>query len=396
MSDESTGPLVLAHYMPWFSDHKGTDKWRHWSGSSNVFSPDRLQNGKRQIASHYYPLIEPYDSGYRAALDCHVLLMKFAGIDGIIINWCGIDQINDHPILHKNACTMIDSVERAKLRFAICFDFNTVLNADKKRGVKRDYYLHGQEVMKKIQEHFFGGGEYVGTADSPVLLVFGNPDREKPNGDQLKNLLSGFSKADTKALVVTQERPWPEQNARGAFAWPPVEPEECKSGELGWPEFRGYLEGFYNTAERAGERPSRIGLVCPGFHDIYACDGRRDIHKRVLCHGDGSAYEQSLNMALKSGVSFIQIVTWNDWEEGTVIEPSCEYEYRYLETTKRLLEEHGRCVPYSSCDLKLPVKLYQMQRRSGNNGQCRTVSDALFGGDLTRARQLLQSNASSS
>jgi hypothetical protein len=56
-------------------------------------------------------------------------------------------------------------------------------------------------------------------------------------------------------------------------------------------------------------------------------------------------------------IDYLQIPTWNDWGEGTMIEPSLEFGYQRLEI---LQEWFG--VPYNSDELKLTVLLYQKRK----------------------------------
>ena len=70
---------VYAHWMPWFetntSNPLSAGKWGyHWTMANR--NPDVVTDGKRQIASHYYPLTGPYASGDEAILDYQCLLMK--------------------------------------------------------------------------------------------------------------------------------------------------------------------------------------------------------------------------------------------------------------------------------------------------------------------------------
>ena len=52
---------VYAHYMPWFQTPEFSGYWgNHWTMANK--NPDEFINGQRSIASHYYPLIGPYDS----------------------------------------------------------------------------------------------------------------------------------------------------------------------------------------------------------------------------------------------------------------------------------------------------------------------------------------------
>ena len=70
---------VYVHYMPWFETPatSGTNQWgQHWTMANenpNVI----LANGRRQIASWFYPMIGPYDSDDRDVIDYHLLLMKY-------------------------------------------------------------------------------------------------------------------------------------------------------------------------------------------------------------------------------------------------------------------------------------------------------------------------------
>ena len=88
---------VFAHYMPWFetpeSNLEAPGQWGyHWTlqnRNPNIILP----NGQRDIASHFYPLIEPYASSDPDVIEYHLLLMKTAGIDGIIITHRYIEDI---------------------------------------------------------------------------------------------------------------------------------------------------------------------------------------------------------------------------------------------------------------------------------------------------------------
>ena len=51
-------PLVLAHYMPWYEAKPLSQNWG-WHWTMNHFDPERIERGRRSIASNYYPLIGP-------------------------------------------------------------------------------------------------------------------------------------------------------------------------------------------------------------------------------------------------------------------------------------------------------------------------------------------------
>ena len=93
-----------------------------------LFHPECHQpnNGERQIASWYYPLIGPYDSVDPAVLEYHVLLMKLAGIDGVIVDWYGQDNYNDYAVNNQRTLALFDHTRKAGLKFSLCYEDATI------------------------------------------------------------------------------------------------------------------------------------------------------------------------------------------------------------------------------------------------------------------------------
>ena len=59
----------------------------------------------------------------------------------------------------------------------------------------------------------------------------------------------------------------------------------------------------------------------------------------------------------------VQISTWNDWGEGTVIEPSAEFGYRDLEVAQRLRRRHVEPgFSATADDLRLPHRLFKLRK----------------------------------
>ena len=62
----------------------------------------------------------------------------------------------------------------------------------------------------------------------------------------------------------------------------------------------------------------------------------------------------------------VQISTWNDWGEGTVIEPSAEFGYRDLEVVQRLRRRHVEpAFAATSDDLRLAHRLFKLRKAAG-------------------------------
>ena len=109
------GPkTVLVHYMPWYSSKSISGGWG-WHWTMNYFNPEKInKDGQRELASHDYPLIGPYDSNDGQALECQVLLMKFSGIKGVILDWYGIEDFRDYAMIHRTTKHMIKYIKKTK------------------------------------------------------------------------------------------------------------------------------------------------------------------------------------------------------------------------------------------------------------------------------------------
>ncbi len=89
----------------------------------NRFDPERTHaSGKREIASHLYPVIGPYDSADPDVLEYHTLLMKIAGIDGVIVDWYGTDNFNDYALIQRRTVLLFEALARRGLKFAVCYE----------------------------------------------------------------------------------------------------------------------------------------------------------------------------------------------------------------------------------------------------------------------------------
>ena len=106
---------VYMHVMPWFQSKAHSGYWgSHWR-MNNKNPENILPNGQREIASHYYPLIGPYDSGDPDLVDYHVLLMKYAGVDGVLIDWYGSHAVLDYGSNLKNTNAIVEGIKKTGL-----------------------------------------------------------------------------------------------------------------------------------------------------------------------------------------------------------------------------------------------------------------------------------------
>ncbi len=145
------------------------------------------------------------------------------------------------------------------------------------------------------------------------------------------------------------------------------------------------LTAQHEFLKKAAHWPAAMAVAYPRFHDIYA---EAKVHPTWghIADNRGQTFVLTLEKALKSTLPLVQISTWNDWGEGTMIEPSQEFGYRDLEVVQRVrrqsIEAGFAGVPE---DLRLPLRLYTLRKRARVQRRAST--------DLDRVSALLGNRA---
>jgi len=371
---------IMVHYMPWYASKAVSGSWG-WHWTMNRFDPDKvLANGQREIASHDYPLIGPYDSSDPHALECQALLMKFAGIDGVIIDWYGIQGYNDYAAIHRNTLRFIEYVKKAGLSFAICYEDQTLKHMIRGGALTEGQSVtHGKAVFEWMQANWFVDGGYQRVAGRPLLLVFGP---QYFDANQWQELFAGLPTRPYFYALNSRQL-----CADGAFGWPPMQGKTDVTPSM----WRKYLSDLYARDE---DGKSVIGAVFPKFYDIYEEAGLHDSYG-YLDDRDGKTFDETFRTALESPSQLIQIVTWNDYGEGTAIEPTTAFGFRYLEKIQEYKRaQQGKAFLYQPEELRLPVTLYQLRKALETDPEAQdnldSIAALLFTSECQAAREKLQ------
>lgn len=320
---------VYAHYMPWFeTPETNGGKWgMHWT-MANI-NPDNISSdGRREIASHYYPLTGPYASSDPLVLDYQCLLMKYSGIDGVMVDWYGTQHTGDAPQIEHNTAALLKAVEKAGLKFTIVYEDSPLKSvSDKVAQARLD--------MQYLARNYFKSESYVKVDGRPLLLIFGPQQIETP-----REWMRVFQIIATKPEFIvlnghtSKVNDSEYKNSQGEFSW--VNPEPDYSRALTY--FSFYIAG-----------------AMPGFNDFYKQGGWGDGYTSYSDEG-GALFTRQLNAARQAGMKWLQISTWNDYGEGTIIEPTRETGYRYLTALQSFTG-----VSYNQSQLEAIYKWYQLK-----------------------------------
>lgn len=361
--------LILAHYMPWYEAKPTSAAWG-WHWTMNHFQADAVVDGRRPIASKLYPAIGPYDSADPLVIDYHLLVMKLAGVDGVIVDWYGRERFHDYAKLHRNTARLVTRAGELGLKVAICYEDRTIPELVKGGRVSADdRAAHAAKEITWLAENWFPLDHYVRFEGRPLLLSFGTDNlNDREWSDALRAV-------EVPVAYVSQRQK--RTAAIGAFDWP------VPSRGL------GATEEFYRDAAKL---PLAIPVAFPRFDDIYE---QAKLHPSygTIPDNNGGTFRMTLVAALKSSAEIIQIATWNDWGEGTVIEPSIEFATRDLEEIQRLRKKYlDSAFPYTKDDLKLPKKLLEKRQDAAGTARAAVLDAAVLAvarGDVEEVRSTL-------
>ena len=375
---------VMVHYMPWFVSKPYSGSWG-WHWTMGHFNPDITNsNGEQEIGSWYYPLIGPCDSADPAALEYHVLLMKLAGIDGIIVDWHGKDDFNDYAINNQRTAAMFNYVRKAGLKFSLCYEDATI-QAEINGGfiTASDAVFHAQQTMLYAQTNFFTDASFLRLSNAPVLLNFG-PQYFKNNSDWV-SIFSVLNATNQPAFYTIDNR---LAVGAGAFDWPPMWKSGGGTNTLTPAQLKSYLVNF---EQNAGGWPSFVSSAFPRFHDIYVQAGVSSSYG-YLDDANGSTFTDTLSRAMTNNSAIVQIVTWNDFGEGTIVEPTQDYGYRDLGIVQNLRRQYlDPGFPYHTNDLAMAFRFYNLRKQYGNNPAISAELDRIFTNIVSGAASLANS-----
>lgn len=309
----SPRPMVLVHVMPWFESKAVSGRWGwHWTmGKTDA------DNG--QLATHDRPQLGAYDSSDPAVIATQVALMKAAGVDGAIIDWNGPGGFDDYAMIHRNTGLLIAELKKAGLKFALCVEDNPGHRFMKERKLTRTQATAKvAAAFAWADEHWLADPHYVRLAGGPVLFVFGPQYLEETEWTAIR---AGLKR---NPLVYALPHLSRRLGIDGAFAWIPVSEGKAVTAETWSKE----LAELYVNQTKAG-RPY-VAVAFPGYRDFYAQSGAGKSYGSIE-HRDGRTFAESFDQAIRSGSAIVQVATWNDYGEGTGIEPTIERGLRDLE-----------------------------------------------------------------
>lgn len=368
---------VFVHYLPWY-DGNGTKypPRTGWCYPTSAYDCQDLET------KHYtnYPLIKEYSLFDDHVLEYHLLLIHTAGINGIVLN---INPAN--PMQRDASIAVLDKIVNLNTRYAPAFQLQAIVSYDDGGSAANDQI---SELMGWTVDRVYKNDTYSSIIfqdeerNTPVYVVWSETNRAM-YWSVLNQLFEG-------SVTVLMRNAVGFEHSTGNFEWvnylnnaPP------KTNTANWgQQYFNDMDWIMARQSDMGVPPQSVNLlkmgnVYPGFDDVnvpsFWNGGQNRYILRNTDQGSTMAltWEQQISyMPQRLGGPdavtnpWVQIVTWNDWPEGTSIEPATESSYGYtaLETCfQQIPRFKGTSTPYDISCLRVPYQIYLHRKAALND-----------------------------
>jgi glycoprotein endo-alpha-1,2-mannosidase len=271
---------VHAFYYPWYGNPSFYGSWRHWNGTDHT-PPD-------DITSNFYPTAGPYDSGdVDGVVAQHMAWLRQAGVGVAVTSWWGQGSYEDQRVPGLLSAAAAQDIQIAW--HIEPYTDRTAASVVSDVGYINDQY-GGSSAFFRDAEHGNRPAFYV--FDSLAITDWSALDAV--NGENLiLTQTTDISKTDHfggmyNYAVGTSFAGW---DACGAY---------CRDNGKVW-------------------SPS----VGPGYIDRRAKPGST---ATIYDRDDGAMYDGNWSGALATAnggpPTWVSITSFNEWHEGTMIEPA--------------------------------------------------------------------------
>ncbi|MEX2684820.1 MAG: hypothetical protein Q6373_024820 [Candidatus Sigynarchaeota archaeon] len=325
------GPLyekrVLAFYYTWYGNtttYPGENpatagSWIHWDENGHHPWNDPMDIGAAQHPTLNTSGVVLFDSGDPDAIRFHLDCAAYAGIDSFICTWWGINTIDDY-----NFRTLLNVTNSSGHDMQHTVYFETV----------QDQYRHDNPAcvtnlynnMKYIIQSYGSHPKFLRVGGRPVIFVYATNARPSiANWSSVVDLLHADGLNPFLIADLGGPRIIPAdwlQVFDGFHVYNPLgiyrdEPQNA------------FVR--FETMVLSARANGKLACVTtlPGYNDTQVRDGVIPLRRQ-----GGSIYRQSWDVAKRTNPDWALVCTFNEWHEGTEIEPSLENGTYYIDVTR--------------------------------------------------------------
>ena len=266
----------------------------------------------------------PYVSRERATIERHVAQAKDAGIDAFVASWYGPQEEKNQT--ETNFRTLLDVAQARGFYATVDFELTSPFYTSRADVVAALRYLLDTHADHPAFLRYGG---------KPVIFFWRQQNYDVATWAALREQVD----PEYRTLWIAEGLDLAYQDVFDGhhlynITWqPPTDPAYTAA------KFRRSIDE-YNAAHST--RKLWIATAMPGYDDTHIV-GRPGTYVRP--RHDGAYYRQTWEAAVASRPSMIVINSFNEWREGTMIEPSLTYGDLYLNLTTELAGAFKSGVP---------------------------------------------------
>ncbi|MBN1783072.1 DUF11 domain-containing protein [bacterium] len=305
---------VMARYQPWFADAQNDSTLRHWDKNYRGGYSDR-------------PVIGEYDTYEHESLwEYHILSAWGSGIDGFVVDWYGRDSFENAGLkgLLNKAAELNNIFEKDGFRFEIIVSYHETA----RNSLEQNLTYLADSIL--IHPAYWGNQRGL---RRPVYFYDSGAGLLDP--DEVKLQMTLLLPEDAFLLWNEFELDFFDP-ADVCYGWVnPLEKSWDPEGKV-WGET--YLYTSYqrvNSEQAEGKLLFALGTVWPGYDDRQWSAGT----DRWIDRQDTLVYQLTWDMVHTYNrplpMPWCLVETWNDWNQGTGIEPTDTYGYAFTAMTRR-------------------------------------------------------------
>jgi hypothetical protein len=265
--------------------------------------------GRLDLGATHYPIDGPYDSRDPRLIRTQLEAARAAGLDGWVVSWWGRESPEASVF-----GTLLAAARGSGLHLAPYYEAGE-LWARGGAGVAAD--------LEALLDRHGRDPALLRVGEVPVVFVYAAHRVRPPVWEYVRRRLHAAGRA--VFLVGDAARPGWLERTEALHVYTPIT-ALAAGRDLGG----DYRERA--AAARAAGIPF-VAAVAPGFDD-------RTIRQpgTLVPRDDGATYDATWEAALAVEPSWVLVASWNEWHEGSEIEPSREEGRRYLDATRRWAE----------------------------------------------------------
>lgn len=319
---------VMSFYYTWYGTPRFDHGWRHWNA---------VDFEARDIAaSTNYPIGGPYDSHDPAVIDRHIEQAKRSGVDTFIATWWGRGDFSDEAF-------------EILLRRAEQNDFNATIYWETAPGEGEAQIRNAIDDLVYVLRRYGRDPAFLKVDGKPVIFVYGRVMGQVPQAAWPEIITRTRKRVGHDFLLIADGySPGHAALFDGVHTY----------NIAGWAHPLS-LEALDERSERAFEEAVELArdygrisclTVIPGYDDRKIRDPGIAVERR-----EGETYRTLWENAIEADPDWVLITSWNEWHEGSEIEPSVENGRRALRITSR----------YAHRFKSMPRSLAEAPKRSG-------------------------------